>query len=46
VTKNCPQFIRQVDCIVSVQTNAPFINYNNKRYYNQFPGNKTISLYK
>jgi 4-amino-4-deoxy-L-arabinose transferase-like glycosyltransferase len=35
-----------VDCIVSTTTNKPFIDYNNRRYYNQDSGNKIIHLYK
>jgi 4-amino-4-deoxy-L-arabinose transferase-like glycosyltransferase len=33
------------DCIISTTINKPFIDYNNKRYFNHDSGNKIIYLY-
>jgi hypothetical protein len=45
-TKSSANGIKPVDCIVSTVTNAPFIDYNGRRYYNKDSGNKFIHLYQ
>lgn len=36
----------RVDCIISTIINKPFIDYKNKRFYNETPGNSIIWLYE
>ena len=45
-TQSCVSAITQIDCIVSTNTDKPFIDYNGRRYYNNYGTNKFIYLYK
>jgi hypothetical protein len=45
-TKNITGYNDAVDCIVSTTTNHPFIDYRDKRFYNQDSGNTMIYYYK
>jgi hypothetical protein len=45
-TNKAPEDIKNVDCIVSTNSNKPFIDYNGKRYYNTDGTNKFIYLYE
>jgi hypothetical protein len=46
LSKNLPQSITNVDCIVATNLNKQFIDFNGKRFYNQTSGNKLLYLYK
>jgi hypothetical protein len=45
-TKNIKDVYANVDCIVSTNTNKPYIDYLGTRFYNQSTANKVIYIYK
>lgn len=46
ITRNADTTKKQVDCILSTRVNEPYIDYNNRRYYNKDTENVIIHLYE
>jgi len=46
ISKNIPPGAHEIDCIASTTTNKHFIEYRGKKFYNLFPGNTVIWLYR
>lgn len=46
ITAKASGVSKNADCIISTNTNKPFIDYNNRRYYNQATNNNIIYLYR
>lgn len=45
-TKNIHDVYTVVDCIVSTNTNKPFIDYMGRRFYNQYGKHTVLYYYK